>query len=74
MSQDRDLWGAVGELHRTREELIAQLADVLVEGDVTCSFCGHGPPAVRVLAGPEARICDRCVALCREILALHDGG
>ena len=68
MSEGHDLWGAIGELHRTREELIGQLADVITEGDVTCSFCGQGPPVVVVLQGPEAAICDRCVALCREIL------
>ncbi len=71
MSEDHDLGGAVGELHRTRKELIAQLADVITDGDVACGFCGHGPPEVTVLVGPAANICDRCVELCREILALN---
>ena len=69
MSEGHDLWGAIGELHRTRQDLIEQLADVIREGDVSCSFCGQGPPEVIILQGPEAAICDRCIELCREIVA-----
>ena len=75
MSEGQNLWGAIGELHRTRGDLIRQLADVLHDGaDSACSFCGQAPPEVTVIRGAEASICDRCVDLCREILALSDAG
>lgn len=69
MSEGHELWGAIGELHRTRRELIGQLANVIRDGDVSCSFCAHSPPDVTVLQGPAAAICDRCLELCQEILA-----
>jgi hypothetical protein len=35
---------------------------------VTCSFCGKGQAeGTRLIAGPDARICTACLALCREI-------
>lgn len=38
-----------------------------------CSFCGKRPDEVQgLVAGPEARICNECLALCEEILA-EDG-
>jgi ATP-dependent Clp protease ATP-binding subunit ClpX len=35
-----------------------------------CTFCGRGRDEVRKLvAGPQALICDRCVAVCRQLIA-----
>jgi len=35
-----------------------------------CSFCGKGANSVRkLIAGPNAFICDECVALAAEIMA-----
>ncbi|MCA9609332.1 MAG: hypothetical protein KC619_27210 [Myxococcales bacterium] len=71
MSEDHALWEAIGNLHRTRRDLIQQLADVVrTEGEHACSFCQSEPPDVAVLVGPGVCICDRCVEICREILAL----
>lgn len=71
MSEDHALWEAIGNLHRARQDLILQLADVVrTEGEHACSFCQAGPPDVTVLVGPTVSICDRCVELCREILVL----
>lgn len=69
MSESKALWEAIGELRRTRRELVGQLATVVRDpSDASCSFCGDGPPAVVVIPGPDAAICDRCVGLCQEIL------
>ncbi len=70
VSEGKALWEAIGELRRTRRELVQQLATAVRDTsvDVTCSFCGDAPPAVVVIPGPDAAICDRCVGLCREIL------
>ncbi len=70
MSEGKALWEAIGELRRTRRELVRQLASVVRDTtvDVACSFCGDRPPAVVVIPGPDASICDRCVGLCQEIL------
>ena len=39
-----------------------------------CSFCGKGQDKVRKLvAGPGVYICDSCVELCHQILAMEDG-
>ncbi len=71
MSESKALWEAVGELRRTRRELVAQLSDVVREAsDQECSFCGAEPPDEVLVVGPEANICARCVELCREILEL----
>jgi hypothetical protein len=38
--------------------------------DRRCSFCGKEEHRVsRLVAGPGVYICDRCVALCNEVLA-----
>lgn len=70
MSEGKALWEAIGELRRTRRELVAQLSTVVRDASigVACSFCGDAPPAVVVIPGPDAAICDRCVGLCRELL------
>ncbi|MBZ0115503.1 MAG: hypothetical protein IT378_18120 [Sandaracinaceae bacterium] len=69
--EDRKLWEALGELRRTRRDLVSQLAGVVREAsDVECSFCGERPPAVLIIPGPKVAICDRCVGLCQEILEL----
>ena len=40
-----------------------------------CSFCGRDRGAVgKLIAGPAANICDRCVELCRVFLAQPRGG
>lgn len=68
------LWGAIGDLRRTRRELVRQLADVVREtSEVACSFCGQSPPEVAVIPGPSANICDRCVELCTEVFEVSDG-
>ncbi|MBX3276038.1 MAG: hypothetical protein KF729_37650 [Sandaracinaceae bacterium] len=75
MTEDHALWEAIGNLHRTRRDLIAQLAHVVrEEGEHACSFCHAEPPDVTVLVGPGVAICDRCVELCREILSLGAQG
>ena len=72
MTEDHSLWEAIGNLHRTRRDLIGHLAQVAnQEGASSCSFCQGQPPDVVVLLGPGVTICDRCVALCSEILALR---
>lgn len=69
VSEGKALWEAVGELRRARRELVSQLATVVRDpAGLSCSFCGDGPPAVVVIPGPDAAICDRCVGLCQEIL------
>lgn len=41
--------------------------------NLRCSFCGKGEDQVRKLvAGPGVFICDRCIALCNEVLATDD--
>src|SRR5689334_8717286 len=35
-----------------------------------CTFCGRGRDEVkRLVAGPRALICDRCIAVCRQLIA-----
>jgi hypothetical protein len=70
VGEGKALWEAIGELRRTRRELVRQLASEVRDGPapLVCSFCGDGAPAVVVIPGPEASICDRCVGLCQEIL------
>jgi hypothetical protein len=69
VNDGKELWAAIGELRRTRRDLVSQLAQVVREAssDVMCSFCGERPPAVAIIPGPNASICDRCVGLCQEI-------
>jgi len=39
---------------------------------VRCSFCAKGPEQVKkMIAGPNAHICDECVALCNDILTIE---
>lgn len=71
MTEDHALWEAIGNLHRTRRDLILSLVDVVrTEGEHACSFCHAEPPDVAVLVGPGVSICDRCVEICREVLEL----
>ena len=38
---------------------------------LNCSFCGKGKDAViRLIAGPGVYICNECIDLCNEILAM----
>ena len=40
-------------------------------GHMRCSFCGKGSDQVRrLVAGPGVYICDACVELCNEVLAV----
>jgi ATP-dependent Clp protease ATP-binding subunit ClpX len=45
-------------------------------GELThCSFCGKHQEQVRkIIAGPNAFICDECVRLCNDILGLEFEG
>jgi ATP-dependent Clp protease ATP-binding subunit ClpX len=44
-------------------------------GTHLCSFCLKDESAVsKIIAGPGSYICDRCVALCVDILATADDG
>lgn len=72
VSDGKDLWSAIGELRRARRDLVGQLAGVVRDAslELECSFCGERAPAVAVIPGPDAAICDRCVGLCVEILEL----
>ena len=37
--------------------------------EVRCSFCGRTQEEVkRIIAGPNAYICNECIAICAEIL------
>ena len=37
-----------------------------------CSFCAKRPDEVKkLIAGPRVSICDECVGLCNDILALE---
>jgi len=41
---------------------------------LTCSFCNRGKEEVaRLIAGPVAMICDRCIKFCQDLVA-EDGG
>ncbi|MCI2418437.1 ClpX C4-type zinc finger protein [Saccharopolyspora sp. K220] len=41
---------------------------------LTCSFCDKpGSQVRRLVAGPDARICDGCVQFCDEVLAAQPG-
>ena len=36
---------------------------------LTCSFCGRPEEAVdRLISGPDAYICDKCIKLCQDII------
>lgn len=40
-----------------------------VDGETACSFCGRGEDAVeKIIAGPNAYICDKCIRLCNGII------
>lgn len=42
--------------------------------DVRCSFCGKDSSQVkRIIAGPNAYICNECVDLCKEIISQETG-
>jgi len=42
-----------------------------VKADIACSFCRKPPEAVaRLVAGPGVFICNECVGLCTELVAL----
>ena len=45
----------------------------LMEREDTCSFCGHtsDEAPIRLVAG-DARICQTCVGLCREVIEMDD--
>ena len=61
------LAGAVRARLQTQEE--RRMARGRSNG-VRCSFCGKGRAQVaRLVAGPGVYICDRCIALCNEVLA-----
>jgi hypothetical protein len=34
-----------------------------------CSFCGRGPPDVRLAAGPNVFICDGCVTMAKDVFS-----
>jgi len=43
-------------------------------GYTRCSFCGKGQDKVRrLVAGPGVYICDSCIELCHEVLAMDAG-
>jgi len=39
------------------------------DGELSCSLCGE-PPFSHLIAGPTVYICDWCVEICNDILAL----
>jgi len=42
-----------------------------LQDDVACSFCRKAPDAVaKLVAGPGVFICNECVGLCNELIAL----
>lgn len=42
--------------------------------NLACSFCGkHQKEVKRLIAGPEVHICDECIELCNDIIALEQG-
>ncbi len=42
-----------------------------LQANIACSFCRKPPDAVaRLVAGPGVFICNECVALCTELIAL----
>lgn len=42
--------------------------------NLTCSFCGkHQKEVKRLIAGPKVHICDECIELCNDIIALEQG-
>ena len=51
----------------------APAAKVGKKGILNCSFCGKSQKEVKkLIAGPQVYICDECVAMCNEILAMDD--
>ncbi|HEX6444632.1 MAG TPA: ClpX C4-type zinc finger protein [Streptosporangiales bacterium] len=63
--------GAVGADRQPRRAGTTLLEVAGEPGALTCSFCGRQPGAdgYLVTASVGARICDRCVRLCDEIIA-----
>jgi ATP-dependent Clp protease ATP-binding subunit ClpX len=54
--------------------VIGVLVSISREGSnlTKCSFCAKSQEQVRkIIAGPNAFICDECVGLCNEILTLE---
>jgi hypothetical protein len=50
------------------EPATGSLLSVTDDSSATCSFCGKGSSSVnRLVAGPAARICGDCLALCSQI-------
>ena len=44
--------------------------DELLQRKPRCSFCGKTQDQVRrLIAGPNAYICDECITLCQEIMS-----
>lgn len=47
----------------------------MVSQEVTCSFCGKPQSQVaKIVAGPDAYICNECVHLCVDIIEGELGG
>ena len=42
------------------------------DSGVACIFCGSSASEVRVVAGPLAGVCERCVDLASRVLGRHD--
>jgi hypothetical protein len=61
------------EVERAWSGWLAGWLDSIVEkahSPMTCSFCNRGKEEVaRLVAGPAAMICDRCVQYCQELIS-----
>jgi hypothetical protein len=66
------------DLHEIQEGAPVLLKKTLTEATeslpqpssgATCDFCGKGPPEVRTVQGPKARICNECIQTIGEVLS-----
>jgi hypothetical protein len=58
--------GSKSQMYMAVEALRA--AEAAIPKEPECSFCGRGKPAVSLVAGPGAFICNECVSLVTHIL------
>jgi hypothetical protein len=55
---------------RSGRTVLCNQCAVSAKESLRCSFCGRSEAEVaKLVAGPNAFICDRCVAICVDILA-----
>jgi ATP-dependent protease Clp ATPase subunit len=60
------------ESQPTTQDVSTSSKDSHHHGDLSCSFCRKAHREVRkLIAGPTVYICDECIKLCNDILAME---